>query len=81
MTVRNGTAATRSGQARVYLHPEPASGPHPGYRGDITADVLGVHLQPDAELISNDDHGWDVLGIEITVPWARVNSIEWGAPE
>jgi hypothetical protein len=25
--------------------------------------------------------GWDVLGIEITVPWARVNSIEWGAPE
>jgi hypothetical protein len=48
------TTATRSGRARVFLHPTPADGPHPGYRGEITADVLGVHLQPEAEFIVND---------------------------
>lgn len=91
MTPPSGT--TMSGQARVYFAPEPPDGEghHPGVRGFIRADLLGIHLAPEVEwLYRTHDARGDVTGSEwepmschtdatITLPWHRVHSIEWEA--
>jgi hypothetical protein len=75
----------RAVTGRVYLGLEPDTGPHPGYRGPIRADVLGVHIDRDCELLVIKDsftHGWpdsewEPVDGELLVPWHRVDSIEW----
>jgi len=70
---------------RVYVGPEPKIGPHPGYRGPIRVDVLGVHIDWDCEcLIIGDsvdgawpDSEWQPVLRESLVPWHRVDLIEW----
>lgn len=70
---------------RVYLGESPNSGPHPGYRGPLEMDALGVHITWDCEtlqLIKEHEDGrvdweWEPALVEELVPWHRVYSIEW----
>jgi hypothetical protein len=73
---------TRPG--RVFLHPQPNTGPHPGYRGPLSMDALGVYITWDCESlqVSEDDEGivsheWEPALVEELVPWNRVHSVEW----
>lgn len=75
-----------TGYARVYLGPEPeGGGPHPGIRGIITADAIGVHAPAECEWLMTDDGTtvWESMALHTdmttTVPWHRVYSIEWEA--
>jgi hypothetical protein len=70
----------RRGLGRVYLYPVPKDGPHPGYRGHLLADALGVHLDTSGEYLyipDDEPHEWELLELAVTIPWPRINSIEW----
>jgi hypothetical protein len=76
----------RSG--RVYLGSEPECGPHPGFRGPVRVDALGVHLDEDCEWLYIADEPahwpnseWEPCERPQLVPWHRVHSIEWGGDE
>jgi hypothetical protein len=84
------TAGVMSGQARVFIDPEPERGAHTGIRGLIVADALGVHTTDDCEwlMVDNDSTSddwpmgtWDYLEKRQTVPWHRVHQIEWYGDE
>ncbi len=79
-----------SGPARVYLHPEPEAGAHPGFRGDIEVDATGVHLTVDCELLTVPDvtpgeawpmGSWDYIERPTLLPWNRVDVVEWLSAE
>lgn len=79
-----GASDARHG--RLYLEPEPEVGPHPGYRGLLTIDALGVHVGLNCEYLYVDPGDrsnwpladWEPVERELLVPWARVHLIEWG---
>jgi hypothetical protein len=76
------SAATKAGRARVFLGDGPESGiGHEGLRGDITLDALGVHFDASqVEWLTDGDTEWeapDPAALPLTIPAARVHSIEW----
>lgn len=69
--------------ARVYIGPEPESGPHPGYRGPVTATVFGVLVGDSAEWLFIDavaghvhETTWLLVETRVLIPWHRIHSIE-----
>lgn len=75
---------TRPG--RVYLEPEPECGAHPGFRGLLHVDALGVHLDIGCEVLTVPPSepgepwpmgAWDYLDRPLLVPWHCVHTIEW----
>lgn len=63
---------------RAYLGPEPVDGQHEGYRGQLVADSLGVHINRDCEYLGPAGD-WQPVEIAVLVPWHRVFAIEWEA--
>lgn len=67
---------------RLYLHPEPANGPHPGYRGPLRFCEYGIWLSADCEwlvfLDNNDPFNcdWEPVEVPTLIPWARIHSVE-----
>lgn len=57
--------------------------PHPGYRGELVLDTFGVWVRADAraecEVMINDN--WWAVEVDSLIPWARIDSIEWGTKE
>lgn len=78
----------RTGIARVFIGPSPPDAPHPGYRGPITIDECGVHVGTDCDCLYVEpgetfafplkDTDWHEVFHPCTIPWARVDLIEWG---
>jgi len=71
---------------RVFIGPSSEDGPHAGYRGPITVDVLGVHLTGECEYLSEgltygEKYEWEPLfSVDVEsmlVPWHRVHVIQW----
>jgi hypothetical protein len=70
--------------ARVYIGSAPENGPHPGYRGPITLDVMGVYVGTDCDCIPEgstyaEGYEWERLHTfapgALLVPWHRVDLI------
>jgi hypothetical protein len=73
----------RDGIGRIYLYPEPEAGAHPGYRGMLHADVLGVHLVAGGtewlDIDPDDPYktAWNMVEVDTTIPWSRIDQIGW----
>jgi hypothetical protein len=78
----------RSGLGRLYIGEDPERGAHPGYRGFLCADVVGVHVYAGrTEWLWVDNEStreswpmgeWDPVECNGIIPWHRVHAIEWG---
>lgn len=72
---------TRRGRLRVYVGPEPDGPGHPGYRGVMSYDELGVWPNSNCEwLLSSLDGNsfeWEPVEAPCLVPWHRIHLIEW----
>jgi hypothetical protein len=81
------SVAIHEGYARVYAGPAPERGAHPGYRGHIQIDAVGVHLDEDCEWLAVDNDAsqpggwpmgeWECFDRPQTIPWHKIDSIEW----
>lgn len=65
-------------------------GPHPGYRGVVMVDAMGVHLSDMCEFLmiglDTEEGGWPTGTWEpvlkaMIVPWHRVDCVEWDEDE
>lgn len=69
---------------RVYVGPQPERGPHPGYRGPLEIDTLGVHIGETCEelVIAHAPEDWPdsswhlIVSGPLLLPWHRVDIIE-----
>ena len=69
---------------RVFVGSEPARGPHPGYRGNIGVNEIGVHIDTECEylFIADEpvewpDSEWVPCETVALIPWHRIDLIEW----
>lgn len=88
-----GPPPTRSRRAvpltgRLYIGDEPDRGPHPGYRGPLRVDALGVHVDENCEWLCIGeeprewpDSEWRPVERPALFPWHRVHLIEWEVPD
>jgi hypothetical protein len=86
LTVRSGPVGSPETHrvARVYIGSPPDNGPHPGYRGPITIDVVGVYVSRHCDYISEgstyaEGYEWERVyaaeASDLLVPWHRVDLI------
>lgn len=69
---------------RLYLHPEPEYGSHPGYRGPLHFCEYGIWTRGGCEWLMlmgpgsfSDDPGcgWEPVEVPTLIPWARIDSV------
>jgi hypothetical protein len=65
---------------RIYTGPEPADGPHPGYRcRNLKTRDFGVLFNSGDEYLHIPDiggHSWESLEVLTIVPWHCIDLIE-----